>query len=340
MVRFYAAAGYFSGTTVASHPARAPAAASACNTANQQVKVESGTTARKEPTAKPLSTPAALQALQAAIQAIYGAGLARPMAGKVKAAESARVSYNLPDVKTYGDPKSLAADPEIDLAVIGTGIETQFSLSSPYSTLVKLFSWSWPWRKARSQQHHGLFLRLKEFLKSGIIGKSFQQRGKVAWHPLRRDRIPEMALKTTKRETGVNMLDFVHEGFTTPTTSPFAATSKNTRNRTAPDALLSHVSSRPTPFKNAPGFIWRINGDRGEMRIKSHGPLIDSDSPYDHLVTIELNDHATGRSPVGLGRVAEIASSMSATRNGLKTVVPRLWINVVTGLDWTTGSHL
>ncbi|KAI8810938.1 oxidoreductase family protein [Cladochytrium replicatum] len=265
-----------------------------------------------------------------------------------EAAESAKVTYNLTNVKAYGDPKSLAADPDIDLVVISSSIETHFSVLESTINAGKAVFVEWPLTHSLEtslklindkqvpnsimglqSRFSPVFLQVKELLNSGVIGKVFNSEVKSHSIYFPRDQIHEMARKMTKRETGVSMLgiagghmlDFVHDvlgdwdamhvhgqiqrpeliviGTNELVTSDnpdyisIHGTLKNTRNITVPGALLTITFRHGQPFKNEPGFIWTINGERGELRIKSRGPLLDSDGSYDHPITIEVHDHAS-----------------------------------------------
>ncbi|RWA03854.1 hypothetical protein EKO27_g11254 [Xylaria grammica] len=60
----------------------------------------------------------------------------------------------------------------------------------------------------------------------------------------------------------------------------------------ADDATLSFTFRSGHQFKGAPGFVWTINGEKGEIMVTANGAYIHSDS-YKDPVEIRLHDHAT-----------------------------------------------
>ncbi|KAI1749102.1 oxidoreductase family protein [Xylaria castorea] len=60
----------------------------------------------------------------------------------------------------------------------------------------------------------------------------------------------------------------------------------------AEDATLSVTFRSGQQFKDTPGFIWTINGEKGEIMVTANGAYIHSDS-YKDPVEIKLHDHAT-----------------------------------------------
>ncbi|KAI0858255.1 oxidoreductase family protein [Xylaria cubensis] len=60
----------------------------------------------------------------------------------------------------------------------------------------------------------------------------------------------------------------------------------------ADDATLSFTFRSGQQFKDTPGFVWTINGEKGEIMVTANGAYIHSDS-YKDPVEIKLHDHAT-----------------------------------------------
>lgn len=60
----------------------------------------------------------------------------------------------------------------------------------------------------------------------------------------------------------------------------------------ADNATLSFTFRAGQQFKDTPGLIWTINGEKGEIMVTANGAYIHSDS-YKDPVDIKLHDHAT-----------------------------------------------
>ncbi|KAI1272287.1 oxidoreductase family protein [Xylaria sp. FL0933] len=60
----------------------------------------------------------------------------------------------------------------------------------------------------------------------------------------------------------------------------------------ADNATLSFTFRSGQQFKGTPGFIWTINGEKGEIMVTANGAYIHSDS-YKDPIEIKLHDHAT-----------------------------------------------
>ncbi|KAI0531986.1 oxidoreductase family protein [Xylaria digitata] len=60
----------------------------------------------------------------------------------------------------------------------------------------------------------------------------------------------------------------------------------------AENATLSFTFRSGQQFKGTPGFIWTINGEKGEIMVTANGAYIHSDS-YKDPIDIKLHDHAT-----------------------------------------------
>ncbi|KAI6084120.1 NAD(P)-binding protein [Hypoxylon rubiginosum] len=60
----------------------------------------------------------------------------------------------------------------------------------------------------------------------------------------------------------------------------------------AEDATLSFTYRTGQQFKGTPGFVWTINGERGEIMVTANGAYIHSDS-YREPIEIQVHDHAS-----------------------------------------------
>jgi predicted dehydrogenase len=58
------------------------------------------------------------------------------------------------------------------------------------------------------------------------------------------------------------------------------------------NATLSVTFRSGQQFKDTPGFIWTINGEKGEIMVRANGAYLHSDS-YKDPIEIKLHDHAT-----------------------------------------------
>jgi predicted dehydrogenase len=158
----------------------------------------------------------------------------------VSAAESAKLTFNLPhDVKAYGDPDSLAADPDIDLVVVNTRADVHYAVVQPSIRAGKAIFIEWPLTenlasalqlmKRLSNPSDGivglqgrvmpLTLRLKSLLASGLIGKVLSSSIRAFGNLSKRDGHPESLTYFADRKVGghpINihyghMIDYVHE---------------------------------------------------------------------------------------------------------------------------------
>ncbi|KAI8625563.1 oxidoreductase family protein [Xylariaceae sp. FL1651] len=60
------------------------------------------------------------------------------------------------------------------------------------------------------------------------------------------------------------------------------------------DATLSFTFRSGQQFKGTPGFIWTINGEKGEIMVTANGAYLHSDS-YKDPIEIKLHDHTTDK---------------------------------------------
>lgn len=157
----------------------------------------------------------------------------------VEAAESAKAAFKLsPDVKAYGDPAKLAADPDIDLVVVNTRADVHFRVAEPSIRAGKGVYIEWPLvenlEKAieltGGQPYPNsiiglqgrvapLTLRLKELLATGIIGKVLNSEVRAYGNLMPRHSLPESLAYFADRNVGGNpinihyghLIDSVHE---------------------------------------------------------------------------------------------------------------------------------
>ncbi|KAF1993786.1 NAD(P)-binding protein [Amniculicola lignicola CBS 123094] len=157
----------------------------------------------------------------------------------LSAAQRAKSHYNLPaSVKTYGDPKELAQDPNIDLVVCSTRVDVHFPVVEPSMRAGKAVYVEWPLTESLAKARELLngkeypdsiiglqgraspiTLRLKSILASGAIGPVLSSNIQAFGNLLPRDSLPESLAYFTQREVGghpINissghLLDFAHE---------------------------------------------------------------------------------------------------------------------------------
>lgn len=151
-----------------------------------------------------------------------------------KAAEAARDHFNLPpSVRTYGDPESLAADPNIDLVVVSTRVDTHDALAKPSLEAGKAVFIEWPvaasatasralldpgtistaYQAALKRSVVGLqgqvtpiLATVKAVLDSGRVGKVLSSEVRFATHIWPRDALPRGLAYFADRSVGGNPL--------------------------------------------------------------------------------------------------------------------------------------
>ncbi|KAI8808073.1 oxidoreductase family protein [Cladochytrium replicatum] len=265
----------------------------------------------------------------------------------VEAAESAKATFNLPNLKAYGDPESLAADPDIDLVVVNTRVDIHYSVVEPSLRAGKAIFVEWPLTEdlaSAIRLTNGrpvpdsivglqgrvapLFLRIKDILVAGTIGKVFNSEITAYGNLLERERLPESLEYFAERKVGGNpinihyghMIDYVHEvlgdwesfnarGQIQRHSLGVVGSEKHIKSDvpdyvsvhgtlhdkglTVPGALLTATFRLGQPFKDDHGFRWTMNGEKGELRITAPGPFLMSGDSYYGPVTIEHYDHAS-----------------------------------------------
>jgi predicted dehydrogenase len=270
----------------------------------------------------------------------------------VKAAETAKEHFGLPSsVKAYGDPEALAADPNVDLVVCNTRVDTHFPTVDPSLKAGKAVFVEWPLAESferaseltRGQRFDesivGLqtrvspvLLKLKEVLASGLIGRVLSSDIRAFSTILPRDSLPEGLTYFAERKVGgspitiayAHMIDFVHDTLgefessesrmqiqrptlkvlgkdgsqtsTIPSDVPdfLAIHGKLAKGKVdiANDATLAVTFRSGQPFKGSPGFVWAINGEKGELRVvNERGPYLQL--AQEEPIKIELHDYTT-----------------------------------------------
>jgi predicted dehydrogenase len=157
----------------------------------------------------------------------------------VKAAKAARKEYKLnPSVNVYGNPNDLAADPDVDLVVVNTRVDTHFSTAETSIRAGKAIYIEWPLtenlqRALELTKDHDLsnsliglqgrvtplILRIKQILAEGTIGQVHNSEVKAYGTMFKRDAFPESFSYFADRKVGghqVNihyghMIDYIHE---------------------------------------------------------------------------------------------------------------------------------
>lgn len=158
-----------------------------------------------------------------------------------QAAEAARSTFKLsPDVKTHCDPEALAADPDVDLVVVSTRVDTHAAVIEPSLQAGKAAYVEWPLAEnceraatLAKQLQHGrtrgivglqgrvspVVLKIKELLTSGRIGKVLSSDVRAFGNLARREGLRQGFEYFADRKVGGNpitiayahMVDFVHE---------------------------------------------------------------------------------------------------------------------------------
>ncbi|KAI0891243.1 NAD(P)-binding protein [Annulohypoxylon nitens] len=155
------------------------------------------------------------------------------------AAEAARTSFALPSsVKAYGDPNALASDPDVDLVVCCTRVDTHDSSTGPSVRAGKAVFIEWPlvenYEKAVALTGKGrldntiiglqgrvspIVIKLKEILNSGRIGRILSSDVRAYGNLGTRGKVSEGLSYFADREVGGNhitiayghTIDYVHE---------------------------------------------------------------------------------------------------------------------------------
>ncbi|KAI0508980.1 oxidoreductase family protein [Xylaria bambusicola] len=271
----------------------------------------------------------------------------------VEAAKAARTHFNLPaTVKTYGSPDELAKDPDIDLVVCNTRVDTHVLTTAPSLNAGKAVFIEWPlaenYAAAQSLTSNKridasiiglqgrvspIALKLKDVLRSGRIGRVLSSDVRTYANLGRRDSVSESVSYFTQRSIGGNhvtiafahTIDYVHDvlgefdgfqsrmqiqrpvlkirdsnGVTTDqeirsdVPDLVAVHGKLAKGKAdiADNATLSFTFRSGHQFKGTPGFIWTINGEKGEIMVTANGAYVHSDS-YKDPIDIQLHDHAT-----------------------------------------------
>jgi predicted dehydrogenase len=157
-----------------------------------------------------------------------------------QAAQAAKKTFNLPiDVKAYGDPATLAADPDIDLIVVCTRVDIHASVVEPSLKAGKAVYIEWPLTqslatslsiaKLTSDPRNSIIglqgrvapitLRIKDLLATNTIGKVLSSQVRAFGNLIQRDALPESLAYFAERKIGghpINihyghMIDYVHE---------------------------------------------------------------------------------------------------------------------------------
>ncbi|KAI1812771.1 NAD(P)-binding protein [Poronia punctata] len=273
-----------------------------------------------------------------------------------EAAETARKHFNLsPTVKTYGSPDALAADPDVDLVVCNTRVDTHISTTAPSLRAGKGVYIEWPLAEnyevavdllggedvrvdasivGLQGRVSPIAIKLKEILSSGRIGRVLSSDVRAFGNLGRRDSVSELLTYFADRKVGGNHItiayahtvDYVHDvlgefesfqsrmqlqrpvlkirdqngdteaGRVIPSDVPdFLAVHGKLAKGTADiveDATLSFTFRSGQQFKGTPGFIWTINGEKGEIMVTANGAYLHSDS-YKDPIEIKLHDHVT-----------------------------------------------
>lgn len=164
----------------------------------------------------------------------------------VQAAKDAISTYNLPsDTRAYGDPASLAADPNVDLVVCNTRVDKHYETIYPSVEAGKGVYSEWPLGSNAQQARElaalakrsgsttmvgvqgrlaPLALKIRELLEEGRIGKVLSSEVRGSGGTIDRERVPEGLSYFYRREVGGNpyTIMFGHSEFSlVPCNPPF-----------------------------------------------------------------------------------------------------------------------
>ncbi|KAI1400924.1 NAD(P)-binding protein [Hypoxylon fuscum] len=270
----------------------------------------------------------------------------------VSAAVAAREYFALPSsLKAYGDPTDLASDPDVDLVVCCTRVDTHGLTTGPSVKAGKAVYIEWPLVENYKEtvaltenrrldnsiiglqgRVSPIALKLKDILKSGRIGQVLSSDVRAYGNLQRRDMLREGLAYFADRKVGGNpitiayghTIDYVHDvlgefasfqsrmQIQRPSIKIESADSSHVtqvqadvpdllvihgklakgKTNIAEDATLSLTYRTGQQFKGTPGFVWTINGERGEIMVTANGAYVHSDS-YKDPIEIQIHDHAT-----------------------------------------------
>lgn len=210
----------------------------------------------------------------------------------VSAAESAKRTFDLPDAKAYGDPITLAADPDIDLVVVNTRADVHCSVIEPSIKAKKAVYIEWPLTETLATSLEltkdlptpsntiiglqgrvaPITLRLKELLAGGVIGKVLSSEVHAYGNLIPRDSMPESLSYFADRKVGGHpisihyghTIDYVHEVLgdweTSATTLQLqrpklkiVGRDRQTLTSDVPDLLIAHGTLKANKGVTVPG---------------------------------------------------------------------------------------
>ncbi|KAI9775336.1 MAG: hypothetical protein M1835_005858 [Candelina submexicana] len=260
----------------------------------------------------------------------------------VTSAKTAIDSYGLPSTtKAFGDAKDLAADPDVDLVVCCTRVDTHYETIKPAIEQGKAVFVEWPLgsnlkqaqelneltRQKNVESMVGLqgrlspiVLKVKSLVEDGRIGKVLSTNVVADGGTASRDSLKEGLKYFTQKEVGGNivtigfghMIDNITHvlgkfssfhtqlGIQRPKVDILSPSNTvlETVTNNVPDHILLHgvltsgaLASvhfrRGQAFRNSPGFIWRIHGSLGEIKVTASGPAVSVGDP---VTVIEVDD--------------------------------------------------
>lgn len=146
----------------------------------------------------------------------------------VSAAQRAIAAYDLPaETKAYGDPADLAADPDVDLVVVSTRVDTHFDAALPSVRAGKDVYVEWPLAQdveharelaAAAKQAGGrtavgiqgrtvpVHEKIRGLLREGRIGKVLSSEVRAAGGSIDRDVLPPGLRYFTDKAVGGNIV--------------------------------------------------------------------------------------------------------------------------------------
>ncbi|KAL1876995.1 hypothetical protein Daus18300_002604 [Diaporthe australafricana] len=238
----------------------------------------------------------------------------------VDSAKKAIRTYGLDVEKTkaYGDPADLAADPDVDLVLCCTRVDTHYDLIKPSVEAGKAVFVEWPLTHnvERSKELADLaskkgihtmiglqgrlapvVLKLKELLQDGNLGKVLSSEVRAHGGTMDRETIAEGLGYFADKKIGGNifMIGFAHNTIVKTVTSDVPDLVTVTASLGGSEIAQEGASllvrfRRGQQFKGEPALTWHINCEKGEIRLTAPSGTSLHANSYSSPVTIEIHD--------------------------------------------------
>ncbi|KAG6360375.1 hypothetical protein INS49_011433 [Diaporthe citri] len=244
----------------------------------------------------------------------------------VESAKKAIRTYGLDVEKTraYGDPAALAADPDIDLVLCCTRVDTHHHLIKPSVEAGKAAFVEWPLTHdvVRSRELADLaakkgihtmvglqgrlapvVLKLKELLHGGSLGKMLSSERLTSMKVFdyvqsvigqAADTHPQLQLQRPKMKLRDPATNNIVKTVTSDVPDLITVTGSLSGSAVAQEgASLLVRFRRGQQFKGEPALTWHINCEKGEVRLTAPSGTSLHANSYSDPVTIEVHDFHT-----------------------------------------------